>query len=52
MPGKNENIHTYTDEINSFKENLTQWGARMKKENKGELFELTKVAGWTKILLI
>jgi hypothetical protein len=50
MQGKNKNIHTCTDKINPFKENLTQCGARMKKENKVELFELTKVGDWTKIL--
>jgi hypothetical protein len=31
MQGKNENILTYTDKINSFKEKLTLWGARIKK---------------------
>lgn len=42
MQGKNENILTCTDKISSFKEKLTLWGARIKKENKAEMFELTK----------
>jgi hypothetical protein len=52
MQGKNENILTCTDKINSFKEKLTLCGARIKKENKGEMVKLTKVADWTKILPI
>jgi hypothetical protein len=49
MNGKNENIHTYNEKINSFKEKLTLWGARIKKENKVEIFELTKrVSDWQK----
>jgi hypothetical protein len=34
MQGKNENIITSTDKINSFKEKLTLWGARIKKRTK------------------
>jgi hypothetical protein len=49
MQGKNENILTFTDKINPFKEKLTLWGARIRKENKVEIFKLTKVAHWTKI---
>jgi hypothetical protein len=50
--GKNENIITFTDKINSFKENPTMWGARIKNENKVQMFELRKFTDWTKILLI
>jgi hypothetical protein len=42
MQGKNENILICTEKINSFKEKLTLWGARIKNENKAEMFELTK----------
>jgi hypothetical protein len=42
MQGKDENILPCTDKINSFKEKLTLWGVRIKKENKVEMFELTK----------
>jgi hypothetical protein len=42
MQGKNENVLTYTDKINSFKEKLTLWGASIKKENKVEIFEANK----------
>jgi hypothetical protein len=42
MQGKNENILTFTDKINSFEEKLTLWGARIKKGNKAEIIELTK----------
>ncbi|XP_063785805.1 zinc finger BED domain-containing protein 5-like [Pseudophryne corroboree] len=42
MQGKNENILTCTDKITTFKEKLTLWGARIKKDNKVEMFELTK----------
>jgi hypothetical protein len=52
MQGKNENLLTCTDKINSFNEKLTLWGAGNKKENKGETFELTKGTDWTKILSI
>jgi hypothetical protein len=38
MQGKNGIILTCTDKVNSFKEKLTLWGARMKKENKVEMF--------------
>jgi hypothetical protein len=41
IQGKNENILTCTNKINSFKGKLTLWGARIKKENKAEMFELT-----------
>ncbi|XP_042234779.1 zinc finger BED domain-containing protein 5-like [Homarus americanus] len=42
MQGKNENILTCTDKVSFFKEKLTLWGARIKKENKVKMFELTK----------
>jgi hypothetical protein len=42
MQIKNENIFTFTDKIISFKEKLTLWGATAKKENKLEIFELTR----------
>jgi hypothetical protein len=41
MQGKNENI-ICTDKSISFNGKLTLWGARIKKENKAEMFELTK----------
>jgi hypothetical protein len=41
MLGKNGSILTCTD-INSFKEKLTLWGARMIKENKVEIVKLIK----------
>lgn len=40
--GKNENIFICTHKINSFKEEITLWGVRIKKENKVEMFELIK----------
>jgi hypothetical protein len=52
MQGNNGNILTCSDKINSFKEKLTRWGARIKKENEVKMFKLTKVADWTKILSI
>jgi hypothetical protein len=42
MQGKTENFLTCTDKINSFKEKVTLCGARMKKEKKIEIFELTR----------
>jgi hypothetical protein len=42
MEGKNENIHICTHKINPFKEKLTLWEVRNKKDNKVEMFELTK----------
>jgi hypothetical protein len=48
MQWKNANVLTCTDKINSFKEKLTLWRARIKKENKGEMVKLTKFADWTK----
>jgi hypothetical protein len=42
MQGKNENILTCTEKINSFKVKLTLWGVRIKEENKVEMFELTR----------
>jgi hypothetical protein len=39
---KNENILTCTAKISSLKEKIKLWGARIKKENKVEMFELTK----------
>jgi hypothetical protein len=42
MQGKIENILIWTDKINPSEEKLSLWGARIKKENKVEMFELTK----------
>jgi hypothetical protein len=42
LQGMNENILTRTDKINTFKEKLTPWESRIKKENKVEVFKLTK----------
>jgi hypothetical protein len=42
MQGKNENIPIWTDKINTSEEKLSVWEARIKKENKVEMFELTK----------
>jgi hypothetical protein len=33
MQGKSETILTYTDKINTFKEDLTLWGARIREQN-------------------
>jgi hypothetical protein len=38
---ESENILVLTI-LTLFKEKLTLWGARIKKENKAEMFELTK----------
>jgi hypothetical protein len=52
MQGKNENILTCTDKINSFKEELTMWGVRIKRQNKFVMFDLPNVVYQTKILSI
>jgi hypothetical protein len=51
MQGKNENILTCTDKINSFKEKLTLWGAIIKKESTFEMFVLTKTCRLDKNLV-
>jgi tetrahydromethanopterin S-methyltransferase subunit H len=42
MQEKSENILTFTDKIKSLKEKVTLWGARIEKEKKVEMFEVTK----------
>ena len=42
MQGKTENILTCTDKVSAFKEKLTLWETRIRKENKVEMFQLTK----------
>jgi hypothetical protein len=43
MQGKKQNILTCTDKITSFKKKLKLWGGRIKKKNKVETLELTKI---------
>jgi hypothetical protein len=51
MQGKNINIFTCTDKINTFKENLKLQGTRIKKESRVEIFELTKFYRLAKTLV-
>jgi hypothetical protein len=50
MQRKNENILAYTDKINSFKEELILWGARIEKRTKLKCSRWQNFANWTKIL--